>query len=89
MDARVRGRLPNDLAMPLDTMLRMFREEAAAEQLRANALAGTVTALLGAGRDSSAAEQELFGVLDRLALLRKREHTIEVMRAYAFTDAAA
>lgn len=75
--------------MPLDTMLRTVRSETAAEQLRADDLAGTVAALLGAGGDSSQAEQQLFGVLDGLALLRMREHAIEVMRAYAFTDAAA
>ena len=75
--------------MPLDTMLRTVRTETAAERRRADDLAGTVTALLRAGRDSSEAERELFGVLDWLALLRMRQHAIEVMRACAFTDAAA
>ncbi|AWN49456.1 hypothetical protein DK419_26525 [Methylobacterium terrae] len=75
--------------MPLDTMLQTVREETAAEQLRADDLAGTVTALLGAGRDSGDAERELFGVLDGLALLRMRQHAIGVMRTYAFTDAVA
>ena len=61
----------------------------AAEQLRVNGLAGTVTALLGSGRDSSEVERELFGVLEGLALLRMREHAIEVMRAYAPANAGA
>lgn len=69
--------------MSLDTMLHTVRAETAAEQLRADDLAGTVSALLGAGRDTSEAERELFGVLDGLALLRMREHAIEVMRGFA------
>lgn len=75
--------------MPLDTMLRRVRAETAAEQRRANDLAGTVTALLGAGGDTSEAERELFDVLDGLALLRMREHAIEVMRAFAPATAEA
>ncbi len=40
---------PNELLPRMDTMLRTVRSETAAEQLRADDLAGTVTALLGAG----------------------------------------
>ncbi len=75
--------------MPLDTMLRAIRAETTSEQLRANDLAVTVKSLLGTGRDGGEAEREMYRVLDGLALLRAREHAIEVMRTYALTDAAA
>ena len=78
-DARVRGRLPDNPTMPLDTMLRTVRAETASQKIRANDLAETVTALLRAGRDCREVKRELFGVLDGLALLRTREHAIEVM----------
>lgn len=75
--------------MLLDTMLRTVRAETASEQLRANDLAVTVTSLLGTDRDGGEAERELYRVLDGLALLREREHAIEVMRNFASTTAAA
>lgn len=75
--------------MPLDTMLRTVRAETEAEQLRANDLAGTVIALLGTRRDSGEVEQEIFDVLNGLALLRMREHAIEVMRTFAPATAGA
>lgn len=65
--------------MPLDTMLRTVRAETASQKIRANDLAETVTALLRAGRDCREVKRELFGFLDGLALLRTREHAIEVM----------
>ncbi|AWN37120.1 hypothetical protein [Methylobacterium radiodurans] len=75
--------------MPLDTMLRTMRAETASQQLRADGLAGKVTALLGAGRDCGEAERELFGVLDGLALLRMRAQAIEAMRGFAASPAEA
>ncbi len=75
--------------MHLDTMLRTVRAETASQRLRADDLAGKVTALLGSGRDCGEAERELFGVLDGLALLRMRAQAIEAMRGFAVTTAEA